>query len=55
MTDRKTVRELRQLYAEQFADQIRETVAEAPPFTTSQLAFMRRCVRSRTVAEAVTR
>ncbi|MEV4414036.1 hypothetical protein [Catellatospora sp. NPDC049609] len=52
--DRTTVRELRARYAEQFADQIRETVDQAPPFTASQLAFMRRCVRSRR-AEAVTR
>ncbi len=45
--DRKAVRELRRQYGRDYCDQINQAVADAPPFTTSQLAFMRRCIRAR--------
>jgi hypothetical protein len=44
--DRAGVRRLRRLYRRQFADQI-EAAAAGPPFTPSQLAFMRRVVQTR--------
>jgi len=44
---RSTVNKLREQYRQQFPDHIARAAQQAPPFTTSQLAFMRRCIRHR--------
>lgn len=44
---RSTVIKLREQYRREFPEHIQRAAGEAPPFTTSQLAFMRRCIRHR--------
>ena len=44
---RSTVIRLREQYRKEFPDHITKAAQQAPPFTTSQLAFMRRCIRHR--------